>query len=70
VLVNIFVAIILNAYQRIVDENPDANDASQFMSMVIVQAKKTTIGPDPFSFSVIFNRKCRIPPFFVHSNKK
>ena len=42
VLANIFVAIILNAYQSIIAENPDANDASQFISMVIVQAKKTT----------------------------
>jgi hypothetical protein len=44
VLANIFVAIILNSYQTIIEKNPDANDASQFMSMVIVQAKKTTVG--------------------------
>ena len=35
-------AIILNAYQSIIAQNPDANDASQFISMVIVQAKKAT----------------------------
>jgi hypothetical protein len=39
-LINIFVAIILNAYDQILQSNPDANDASQFISMVIMQAKR------------------------------
>ena len=43
-LVNIFVAIILKSYQQVVDENPDANDSSQFIAMVLMQAKRTTVG--------------------------
>ena len=30
-LVNIFVAIILKSYEQVVNENPDANDSSQFL---------------------------------------
>ena len=41
VLVNIFVAIILGSYDKIVKENPDANNSSEFVSMVIMQAKRT-----------------------------
>jgi hypothetical protein len=41
VLVNIFVAIILNAYDLILKMDPDANDASQFVSMVLTQVQKT-----------------------------
>ena len=40
-LVNIFVAIILNAYDLILKMDPDANDASQFVSMVLTQVQKT-----------------------------
>ena len=43
-LINIFVAIILNSYEHVVSENPDANDSSQFVAMVLMQAKKTTVG--------------------------
>ena len=39
-LANIFVAIILKSYQQVVDENPDANDSSQFIAMVLMQAKR------------------------------
>ena len=44
VLVNIFVAIILKSYQQVVDENPASNDSSQFIAMVLMQAKRTTVG--------------------------
>lgn len=43
-LVNIFVAIILNAYDLVLSMDPDANDASQFVSMVLTQVQKTTRG--------------------------
>ena len=43
-LINIFVAIILNSYDQVVADNPDANDSSQFVAMVLMQAKKTTVG--------------------------
>jgi hypothetical protein len=39
-LINIFVAIILNAYDGILKTNPEANDASQFISTVIMQTKR------------------------------
>jgi hypothetical protein len=42
-LINIFVAIILKSYEHVLAENPDANDSSQFMAMVFMQAKKTTV---------------------------
>ena len=42
-LINIFVAIILKSYDSVVADNPDANDSSQFMAMVFMQAKKTTM---------------------------
>ena len=41
VLVNIFVAIILGSYDRIIRANPDSNNSSEFVSMVIMQAKRT-----------------------------
>ena len=43
-LINIFVAIILNSYEHVVSSNPDANDSSQFVAMVLMQAKKTAVG--------------------------
>lgn len=42
-LINIFVAIILKSYEHVLAENPDANDSSQFMAMVFMQAKKTAV---------------------------
>ena len=44
VLVNIFVAIILNAYDVISKLDPDSSDASLFISMVQTQALKTIKG--------------------------
>ena len=41
VLVNIFVAIILSSYDQVSKMNPDSNNASEFASMVIMQAKRT-----------------------------
>ncbi len=41
VFLNIFVAIILGSYDAIRSENPDANNSSEFVSMVIMQAKRT-----------------------------
>ena len=40
-LVNIFVAIILSSYDQVSKMNPDSNNASEFASMVIMQAKRT-----------------------------
>ena len=41
VLVNIFIAIILGAYNEVVVENEEAADVSDFVSTVMVQVKKT-----------------------------
>ena len=40
-LVNIFVAIILNSYDVVVALNPAANDSASFISTVIMQVKRT-----------------------------
>eukprot|EP01051_Picozoa_sp_SAG22_P005850 SAG22_NODE_361_length_11712_cov_6.108155_9_plen_194_part_00 len=40
VLVNIFVAIILDSYAAMLKANPAANDSSKFIAMVIMTAKK------------------------------
>ena len=40
VLVNIFVAIILDSYAAMLKQNPAANDSSKFIAMVIMTAKK------------------------------
>ena len=47
VLVNIFVAIILNAYDLIVAMDPDASDAANFITMVMTQAQKTIAAAFP-----------------------
>ena len=47
VLVNIFVAIILNAYDLIVAMDPDASDAANFITMVLTQAQKTIAAAFP-----------------------
>ena len=44
VLTNIFVAIILNAYDAISATNPDTNDSSQFFSMVKMVVNETVRG--------------------------
>lgn len=44
VLINIFIAIIMNAYDATLKLNPDAADASNFVSMVVMQAKRVLAG--------------------------
>ena len=44
VLINIFIAIIMNAYEATLKLNPDAADASNFVSMVVMQAKRVLAG--------------------------
>jgi hypothetical protein len=40
VLTNIFIAIIMSAYDAVLAMNPDAADASSFVSMVVMQASR------------------------------
>jgi hypothetical protein len=40
VLINIFVAIIMSAYDTVLSMNPDAADASSFLYMVLMQASR------------------------------
>ena len=42
VLTNIFIAIILGAYQEVVDNNKEATDVSDFAATCMMQVKKTT----------------------------
>lgn len=37
VLINIFIAIIMSAYDTVLSQNPDAADASSFVSMAMLQ---------------------------------
>ena len=40
VLINIFIAIIMSAYDAVLSQNPDAADASSFASMVMLQVTR------------------------------
>lgn len=49
VLINIFVAIIMSSYDAVLSVNPEANDASSFLSIIKMQAKRIVrhaISPD------------------------
>lgn len=44
VLINIFIAIIMSAYDSVLSHNPDAADASSFPSMVMLQVTRLIKG--------------------------
>jgi peptidoglycan hydrolase CwlO-like protein len=44
VLINIFIAIIMSAYDAVLSQNPDAADASSFGSMVMLQITRLIKG--------------------------
>ena len=44
VLINIFIAIIMSAYDTVLSQNPEAADASSFVSMVMLQVTRLVKG--------------------------